>query len=202
MSKRTIAGVNAGSMADIAFLLLIFFMMTASMEKDKGLARLLPAKNIDKPIVDIKQKNLFEVRINKSDELFVEKELMGLHELRQAAIDFIDNGGAIKENKNFCNYCEGKRDIASSDNPLKAVVSVTSDRLASYKTYIAVQNELVSAYNFLRNRASQRRYGWKFTEIKKKLSEGSLENEELYKEKIKEIQNLYPLHLVEAELID
>jgi len=199
MSKRTITGVNAGSMADIAFLLLIFFMMTATIEKDKGIARSLPA-DIDQPIVDIKTKNLFDVRINKYDELYVEDEILDIKELRMAAIAFIDNGGAVVGSKYYCDYCEGQRDPNSSDHPDKAIVSIHTDRSASYKTYIAVQNEIAAAYNYLRDRESLERFGWKFTEVKREISEGNKRPSELIQQQLHEIQNLIPYRLVEAEL--
>ncbi len=201
MARRATPEVNAGSMADIAFLLLIFFLVTTTIEKDKGIARQLPPMDeIDQPDVVIKQKNLFIVNVNKDDQLLVEDDLMQLKDLRQAAIDFLDNGGAPSGSPLYCNYCKGKRDVASSDNPEKAVISVQNDRLTSYDMYISVQNELVAAYNFLRNRESQRLYGWKFTEVKKAIDEGSFQgNEEATMEKLENIQKLFPLKLSEAE---
>lgn len=201
MARRATPEVNAGSMADIAFLLLIFFLVTTTIEKDKGISRQLPP--IEPPTdidVVIKQKNLFVVNVNKDDQLLVEDELMQLKDLRQAAIDFLDNGGAPQGSPEYCSYCKGKRDQASSDNPDKAIISVQNDRLTSYNMYIAVQNELVAAYNYLRDRISQERYGWKFTEMKKAIDEGSFRgNEEAMQEKLEEIQKLYPLKLSEAE---
>ncbi|MCH2490332.1 MAG: biopolymer transporter ExbD [Flavobacteriales bacterium] len=198
MARRSSPEVNAGSMADIAFLLLIFFLVTTTIEKDKGIARQLPPDEdvVDPPI--IKQKNLFVVSVNKSDQLLVEDELMELEDLRQAAIDFLDNGGVAAE----CPYCQGSRSPESSDNPEKAVISVQNDRLTSYKMYISVQNELVAAYNFLRNRESQRLYGWKYTEMKKNLDEGNVKSEaqaEAIEERLTRIQELYPMKLSEAE---
>ncbi|MFC7357913.1 ExbD/TolR family protein [Jejudonia soesokkakensis] len=197
MARRSAPEVNAGSMADIAFLLLIFFLVTTTIEKDKGIARQLPPNEdvVDPPI--LKEKNVFIVNVNKSDQLLVEEELMELKDLRQAAIDFLDNGGIAAQ----CTYCQGRRDPESSDNPDKAVISVQNDRLTSYKMYIAVQNELVAAYNFLRNRESQRLYGWKFTEIKQQIDEGKISDSQVdnYTEKLENIQKLFPLKLSEAE---
>ena len=88
----------------------------------------------------------------------------------------------------------------SSDNPDKAVISVQNHRLTSYKMYIAVQNELVAAYNELRNRESQRLYGWDFTGMKKDLGDGNYPgNEEALQAKLETIQKLFPLKLSEAE---
>ena len=149
MARRSAPEVNAGSMADIAFLLLIFFLVTTTIEKDKGIARQLPPPIEDEQDVILKEKNLFIVNVNKDDQLLVEEELMELKDLRQAAIEFIDNGGAPAGSPEYCNFCQGQRSPDSSDNPDKAVISVQNDRLTSYKMYIAVQNELVAAYNFL-----------------------------------------------------
>ncbi|GHC42727.1 ExbD/TolR family protein [Ulvibacter litoralis] len=200
MARRATPEVNAGSMADIAFLLLIFFLVTTTIEKDKGIARQLPPNEdvVDPPV--IKQKNLFIVNVNKNDQLLVEDDLMELKDLRQAAIEFLDNGGAAKGSPEYCAHCKGKRSPDSSDNPDKAVISVQNDRLTSYKMYIAVQNELVAAYNFLRDRESQRLYGWKFTEVKKAIDEGNYSgNEEAAQAKLENIQKLFPLKLSEAE---
>ena len=201
MGRRATPEVNAGSMADIAFLLLIFFLVTTTIEKDKGIARQLPPPIEEDLDVVIKQKNLFIVNVNKSDQLLVEDELMELKDLRQAAIDFLDNGGAPSGSPEYCNYCKGERSPESSDNPQKAVISVQNDRLTSYEMYISVQNELVAAYNTLRNRESQRLFGWDFTEMKKGIDEGQItgEREEMIQEQLKQIQELIPLKLSEAE---
>ncbi len=200
MARRATPEVNAGSMADIAFLLLIFFLVTTTIEKDKGIARQLPPdEEIQDPPI-IKQKNLFIVSVNKDDQLLVEDELMKVGDLREAAIEFLDNGGAPNGSPEYCNYCKGARDPKSSDNPEKAVISVQNDRLTSYSMYITVQNELVAAYNFLRNRESQRLFGWKFTEVKQAIDEGSFNgNEDDAQEKLERIQKLFPLKLSEAE---
>ena len=111
MSRRKGAPeVNAGSMADIAFLLLIFFLVTTTIETDAGLDRMLPP--IEPPDTDvvIKQKNIFTVNINKNGQLLVEEQLMDIRDLRAAAIAFLDNGGSPVGTPDYCNYCKGKRD--------------------------------------------------------------------------------------------
>lgn len=201
MARRAAPEINAGSMADIAFLLLIFFLVTTTIEKDKGIARQLPPPIEQEQDVIIKQKNLFIVNVNKNDQLLVEDELMELKDLRQAAIDFLDNGGAPAGTPEYCNYCKGNHSPESSDNPQKAVISVQNDRLTSYEMYIAVQNELVAAYNFLRDRESQRLFGWKYTDMKKALDNGDFEGpkEDDIKSKLEQVQDLIPLKLSEAE---
>lgn len=193
--------VNAGSMADIAFLLLIFFLVTTTIETDAGLDRMLPP--IEPPDTDviIKQKNIFTVNINKNGQLLVEEKLMDIQDLRAEAIAFLDNGGSPSGTPEYCNYCKGKRDASSSDNPQKAVISLKNDRETPYSTYITVQNELVAAYNDLRNRESRRLYGRDFTEMESEyLNPETPSNvrDEL-KEKVQRIQELFPQKLSEAE---
>ena len=92
MARRSAPEVNAGSMADIAFLLLIFFLVTTTLEKDNGIARQLPP--IDKSEIEppkIKKKNLFIVLVNKNDELLVNDNPMQLKDIRKSAIEFLDN---------------------------------------------------------------------------------------------------------------
>ena len=147
MAKRAAPEVNAGSMADIAFLLLIFFLVTTTIEKDSGINRKLPPIEESDEDVIIKQKNIFTVLLNKNDQLLVEDEVMEVKDLRAAAVAFLDNGG-----DGSCDFCQGAKDKASSDNPDKAIISLANDRETSYSAYITVQNELVAAYNTLRNR--------------------------------------------------
>lgn len=148
MAKRSAPEVNAGSMADIAFLLLIFFLVTTTIEKDSGINRKLPPmEEEDQPDVIIKQKNIFTVLLNGKDQLLVEDDLMEIKDLRVAAVEFLDNNG-----DKSCNYCQGPKDQTSSDNPDKAIISLKNERETSYAAYISVQNELVAAYNVLRNR--------------------------------------------------
>lgn len=200
MARRATPEVNAGSMADIAFLLLIFFLVTTTIEKDKGIARQLPPMDEVTNPPKIRERNLFIVTVNRNDQLMVNDDLMDLKDLRRAAIEFLDNGGAPSDSPEYCNYCQGRRSRESSDNPDKAVISVQNDRLTSYKMYIAVQNELVGAYNELRNRESQRIYGWDYTEMNRALEEGDYKgNQDELKEKLETIQKMFPMKLSEAE---
>lgn len=207
MAKRSAPEVNAGSMADIAFLLLIFFLVTTTIEKDKGILRSLPP--IEPPNDDeviIKQKNLFIVLIGRNDDLLVEEERMQLKDLRKAAIEFLDNGGDVDNEGNPCDYCQGKKDPTSSDHPDKAIISLKHDRETSYGKYIEVQNELVAAYNFLRNREAKRLYGSMypgvedvyFAMLAEKEKNQFKRNEDL-EERIAKIKLMYPLKLSEAE---
>jgi len=199
MAKRSAPEVNAGSMADIAFLLLIFFLVTTTIETDRGISRKLPPippENEVPPI--IKQKNIFTVIVNRNNDLLVEDQVMKLSELRNAAKDFLDNGAG--QGEEACSYCKGPRDPASSDNPTKAIISLVNDRQTEYRTYISVQNELVAAYNELRNRESQRLFGMDYTEMEAKFNDPNYNgNKEKLEKQIDEVKEMYPQKLSEAE---
>lgn len=202
MAKRSAPEVNAGSMADIAFLLLIFFLVTTTIETDSGLNRKLPPMEdqVDPPI--IREKNIFTVVVNKNDQLLVEEALTDIKDLRSLAVAFLDNGGGVGDEA--CDYCQGERDEASSDNPDKAIISLKNNRETSYKVYIAIQNELVAAYNELRNREFLRLYpnvGLNFVDAQKKYDDPrtSADAAEELKPKLDIVKQMYPQKLSEAE---
>lgn len=201
MAKRSAPEVNAGSMADIAFLLLIFFLVTTTIEKDSGLNRKLPPieEDIEPPI--IKQRNIFTVLLNGKDQLLVEEELMEIKDLRAAAIEFLDNNG-----DGTCTYCQGPKNASSSDNPDKAIISLKNDRETSYATYISVQNELVAAYNVLRNRRAlelgspQGFTDMNFVEMQKNYKDARfVGNKTKLKEVINQIKLEFPQKLSEVQ---
>lgn len=202
MAKRKAPEVNAGSMADIAFLLLIFFLVTTTIETDSGINRKLPPiEDVEDPPI-IKEKNIFTVVVNKNNQLLVEEELTDVSDLRSMAIEFLDNGGG--EGEEACDYCQGDRDPKSSDNPDKAIISLKNDRETSYKIYIAVQNELVAAYNDLRDREFNRLFpneSMSFVEANKKYSDPrtSSDEKERLKPKLDEVKLMFPQKLSEAE---
>ena len=194
--------VNAGSMADIAFLLLIFFLVTTTIETDSGINRKLPPMEdvIDPPI--IKERNIFTVVVNKNNDILVEENPMQLRDVRSAAVKFLDNGGGVGEEA--CDYCQGERDKSSSDNPDKAIISLKNDRETDYKVYISVQNELVAAYNELRDREFIRLYPnerMTFVEANKFYSDPrtSLKVKSKLKPKLDVLKKMYPQKLSEAE---
>jgi biopolymer transport protein ExbD len=195
MAKRAAPEVNAGSMADIAFLLLIFFLVTTTIETDSGINRKLPPMEDSEEDVIIKEKNIFEVLINKHDQLLIEgDEIIELKNLRAKAIAFLDNGG-----DGSCKYCNGNKDPKSSDNPDKAIISLANDRETSYEAYISVQNELVAAYNVLRDKRAQALYGKPFTEMEANYNDVNWPgNKENLKERIDKIKVDYPQKLSEV----
>ncbi len=198
MAKRSAPEVNAGSMADIAFLLLIFFLVTTTIASDSGISRMLPPiKPPDEKPDIIKEKNIFQVLVNKNDQLFVENEVMELKDIKEAAIKFIDNGGGNGEDA--CDYCGGEKDPASSDNPSKAIISLQNDRETSYKMYISVQNELVAAYTELRNKTANKLYSKTFTEMEANSNDANYSgDQDKLKEQVDNIKKMYPQIISEA----
>ncbi len=199
MPKRSAPEVNAGSMADIAFLLLIFFLVTTTIQSDKGLVRKLPPvdESNNQPESVHKERNVLLVIIGKNGDLLVDDKLMELGDLRQASLDFIDNGGGT--GNNACSYCMGAKDPESSENPTKALISLQYDRQTNYGRYIAVQNEIMAAFNTLRDRAAKSLYGESFKQLNEDLKKATKDVEKsALKEKIKKIRKLYPLNISEA----
>ena len=179
--SRLMPDVNAGSMADIAFLLLIFFLVTATIPKDQGINRKLPApcpegQNCE---IDYHERNILRVALNSKDELMVNDEIITVDALKDVTKAFLDNNG-----DDSCTYCNGAKLETSSDNPNKAVISLQNDKQTSYNKYIKVQDELTLAYFELRQAYCE-------TVLKK-----SIDN--LTKEELKTVKEAYPFLLSEA----
>ena len=160
--KRSMPGINSSSTADIAFMLLIFFLTTTSMDTDKGLARRLPpppdpnVKQDDN--LKVKERNVLQVRINKDNQLMVGSEYMEVSQLRAKAKEFIanPNDDETLPEKHVVNIPLLGGDCMVAKNH---VISVTNDVGTSYQAYIDVQNELVAAYNELRNEKAKSAFG-------------------------------------------
>ena len=198
MARRSSPEVNAGSMADIAFLLLIFFLVTTTIETDSGISRKLPPIEEDQEDVIIKQRNIFTVLLNGKDQILIEDELMVLEDVRAAAIEFLDNGGG--KGDDGCDYCKGDRAPLSSDNPDKAIISLKNERETSYATYISVQNELVAAYTHLRNVRAEDLYRDSYDEMMKNYRDVNWPgNKTKLKEKINRLRKEYPQKLSEVQ---
>jgi biopolymer transport protein ExbD len=186
-ARGTLPEINAGSMADIAFLLLIFFLVTTTMDVDSGLQRQLPPMPEDQPKdVDVKQRNVFIVLVNSNDQLLVEGEIGDIKNLRKEAKEFIANPGdkpnlpekEIKDVPFFGNYPVSKQ-----------VISLQNDRGTSYEMYIKVQNELAAAYNELRNDLAMQKFGRSYDEL---VALGE-------EEKVKAVRTIFPQKISEAE---
>ena len=201
-TKRTLPEVNAGSMADIAFLLLIFFLVTTSIENDTGLNRMLPREN-EETTINIKERNLFEISINPQNDLMVEGNVIGLKDLRNMTIAFLDNGGLVQGQKGFCSYCQGQRSVILSESPDQAIISLSTSRNSDYSFYVSVQNEIIGAYNYLRNREGQKLYGMDYESLVANYNkaEATALEKSMLKKKIEALRSMFPQKLVEPETI-
>jgi biopolymer transport protein ExbD len=164
MAKREISEINAGSMADIAFLLLIFFLVTTTMDTDTGLIRKLPPPpdEIPKDNDKVKQRNIFEILVNQNDQLLVEGDYLEVTELRAKAKEFIASDPTNPDMPEFLQTeIPGLGLVAVS----KQIISLQNDNGTSYEMYIKVQNELVAAYNELRNDFAQQKFNKSYAEL-------------------------------------
>ena len=137
--------INAGSMADIAFLLLIFFLVTTTIAEDKGvLVKLPPWSNEPPPEMKLNSRNVYSVLVNAQNQLLVRGELMDISELKDNTKVFILNPQQLSN---------------MSESPTKALISIKNDRGTEYATYLEVYNELKAAYNELWEEAAMARFG-------------------------------------------
>lgn len=156
--------INAGSMADIAFLLLIFFLVTTTMDVDTGLRRLLPPPiNPDTPPPPpIRERNVFVVLIDMNDRLLVQGQLGDIRTLREETRLFISN--PYNDPKKPDKFMENI-DLLGEVERSRGVVSLQNDRGTSYEIYVAVQNELAAAFNDIRNELTQEKFGVRFDQL-------------------------------------
>ncbi len=202
MARRENAEINAGSMADIAFLLLIFFLVTTTMDVDSGISRKLPEKSEDTPEVTIKEKNVLDITVNRSNQILIEgTDFVQVTDIKEIAMAFIDNGGGVSAPKGDqpgepCDYCQGAKDPASSDHPSKAIISLQSDRGTTYGMYVSIQNEIESAYNELRNRLALQKYDRTYNDLLKDYKDSG---SAAVKEKIDFLKDSYPQIISEPE---
>ncbi len=187
MAKREVQEINAGSMADIAFLLLIFFLVTTTMDSDTGLMRRLPPipdPNMEQPEdAQINQRNILEVLVNKDDNIAVEGEIIQLGELRNIAREFIENPleaddmpEMIDKDVNFFGIIRAHKN---------AVISLQNDHGTTYGLYLAVQNELLAARDALKDELSMRTWGISY--------------DDLNEDQMKAVDDYYKVPISEAE---
>ena len=157
--------LNSTSSADIAFILLIFFLVATTMDTDKGIARRLPPMpDKDQQLQDVKvnRRNIVVVRINSQDRILAGGEPMDITQVKDKIVEFITNPTNSeslpeKEMKDI----EGFGQYAVS----KGVVSLQNDRGTSYSAYLRVQNEIVKAFNEIRDDFAMVNYGSKYADL-------------------------------------
>ncbi|MDR0995005.1 MAG: biopolymer transporter ExbD [Tannerella sp.] len=184
--KKKVPELNGTSSADIAFIMLLFFLLTSSMNTDRGLARKLPPpvpKDQKQDKVDVKKRNMLVVLINSGNEVSVNYQPIQLSELKDRVKQFIvnaDNDPSLPEKVEEDVPYFGKVMVTKNH-----VISLQNDRGTSYQKYIDVQNELVRAYNELRDQLSESKFGKKFDDLTEDQQDA--------------VQKIYPQKISEAE---
>jgi biopolymer transport protein ExbD len=183
MAKK-IPEIPSASLADIAFMLLIFFLVTTTMDVDSGLERRLPQWVEEQPEDDqqIKERNVFVVLVNRNNDLLVENEWTDIDNLREMAKEFMANPNDDEDLPE-----KEPKEIPYFGEVLvtKGVISLRNDLDTKYGTYLAVQNELVGAINELREDLAKSRFGKSY--------------DQLEEDQRKAIQDIYPSRISEAE---
>lgn len=177
--------INAGSMADIAFLLLIFFLVTTTMDVDSGILRVLPPPvDPNAPPPDpIKERNVFVVLVNAQNQLLVEGQPGSIATLREQTRNFFLNPTNDPHlSERALRTIENLGEVMVS----RGVISLQNDKSTSYETYIAVQNELAAAINQIRNEVSREYFGANFDQLKDEAS-------------LKAVREAVPMAISEAE---
>lgn len=165
INKRKVPQINAASMADISFLLLIFFLVTTSMTVEKGLVRRLPPPVVNQAdkAIDVKERNVMIVLLNSKNQLMIAGEYSNVKELKEKAKEFIKNPN------NDANLPEKKDTILPNLGAVKYtknhVISLQNDRGTEYQAYLEVQNELMAAYNELRDEMAKEYFGTTFRNL-------------------------------------
>ena len=188
--KRKMQGLNTSSTADISFMLLIFFLVTTSMDTDRGLARQLPPppeENAEVKDIIVKERNILNVRMNSAGNLMLEdmdgQKFIKLEELRAIVKDFIANPKHEENKPEF--HTERLPYFGDVEITKNHVISVQNDRGTPYKVYFNVQHELIAAYNELRDEISLKQFNKPYAEL----------NEDQQKA----VRDYYPQKISEAE---
>lgn len=175
VDKRKVQEINAGSMADIAFLLLIFFLVATTMNVDTGLVRMLPPmppENQKQEDIKVKERNLFLVLVSGSGNIMVgtpnHQEITDLRQIKDRTKEFIlnpmDDANLPEKKDTEIELADGSKWVYPES---QGVVSLQTDRNTDYQVYIQVQNELTRAFNEVRDEVAMQKFGKKFSELEK-----------------------------------
>lgn len=170
--RREEPEINGSSLADIAFLLLIFFLVVTTIDVDAGIGLVLPPIPDDTPPPPVRERNLLNILVNAQGMVLLDEQPAAITEVRQRVKDFVDNPN---------------NDPELSESPDDAIVSIKTDRRTPYNVYIDMLDEVMGAYAELRNVASQQRFGVPFSA----LEQNSVQRDE--------IQEMYPKRISIAE---
>lgn len=170
--QRDDVEIEGSSMADIAFLLLVFFLVVTTIDVDTGIGLVLPPIPEDIEPPPIRERNMLRILVNAQGMVLLDDEPVSISEVQQRVMDFVANPA---------------NDPDLSESPEDAIVSIKTDRQTPYNVYIDMIDEVMGAYNTLRNQASMEQYGVPYS---------SLEEDSVQQEQIRE---LFPKQISIAE---
>lgn len=165
MGKKKTPAINSSSTADIAFLLLCYFLMTTTMGSQTGLSRRLPPMPTEEQQQEnqkVNRRNIITVKINSQDRIFAGGEPIDISMLKDKIHEFLTNP---RNDENLPERVMTDIEGFGQYPVSKGVISLQNDRGTSYRQYIAVQNELVKAVNEIRDEFSLNNYGKKFIQL-------------------------------------
>lgn len=156
--------INASSTADIAFLLLIFYLVTTTMNVDSGITRILPPiadQSKDKGLDNL-ERNTLQVRINHQDKILAGGKPISIEELKDIAKEFILNPN---DEVNLPQKEETEIELLGTYPVPKGIISLMNDKMTTYDVYVQVQNELTKAYNEVWDEVAHQKFGKPFEEL-------------------------------------
>lgn len=169
LNKRKTPEVRADSQADIAFLLLIFFLVATTMNSDKGLSRVLPPlppEDVKVEDIKVKERNVLLVFVNAAGQIMAGNESMDIRGLKDKAKEFILN---VSDDENLPEKAATEIEMPDGTKwtyeVSKGVISLQTTRDTNYETYIMVQNELTRAFNEVRNEVAMSKFQKEFNEL-------------------------------------
>ena len=167
--NKNIPEINASSQADIAFTVLIFFLVVSTMDIDTGLVRMLPPMadpKVKQEDIKVKERNLLLVFVSGSGNIMAGGKVIQLSALKDKAKEFILNPA---NDKNLPEKKDTKIDMPDGSKwvyPVsEGVISLQNTRDTSYQRYIQVQNELTRAFNEVRDEVAMAKFGKKFADL-------------------------------------
>ncbi|MDZ7742240.1 MAG: biopolymer transporter ExbD [Bacteroidota bacterium] len=181
---RKVPEVNAGSMADIAFLLLIFFLVTTTMDVDTGIIRVLPPPlNTDEPPPKVKDRNIMKVLVNSRNRLLINGEPGNINNLKEKVKDFMS---IHPDNPEYPETKIESIELIGDVPTTRGIISLKNDRGTSYEMYINVQDQLAAAFHDLRDDLAMDKFGRKYDDL-------ALDDQK------KAIEKAIPIRISEAE---
>ncbi len=200
MARRELPEINASSMADIAFLLLTFFLIATTLNREEGIQRLVPDPTKPPPDIVVNEQNLMRILVNQMGQIQINGENREMKDIQVMVKEFVDNGGGKgKSTDKPCEYCKGAHDPTSSTTPQDAIVSLELDKATPYNYFFTVENYIDKAYLELLDRYSNERFGISYRDLEARANDVDKGTQE-DRDKLEEVEAAYPKQIAKAKL--